>query len=153
LVDARFRFTGLLPSPNNPAADANGSILVRSGDRLPLVPQHQIKAGIDYFVTPGWEVAGEVVAFSSQFFAGDESNQNPTLPPYWVANLHTSYQVTDQVQIFADLQNLFDKRYATYGTFFQPSAVANAIPVRLSDARTITLAQPLSIYGGIRITW
>lgn len=153
LVDARFRFTGLLASPNNPAADANGSILVRSGDRLPLVPQHQIKAGIDYFVTPGWEVAGEVVAFSSQFFAGDESNQNPTLPPYWVANLHTSYQVTDQVQIFADLQNLFDKRYATYGTFFQPSAVANAIPVRLSDARTITLAQPLSIYGGIRITW
>jgi iron complex outermembrane receptor protein len=152
-VDATFRFTGLLSSPNNPAADANGNILVRSGARLPLVPQHQLKAGIDFFATPRWDIAGEIVAFSSQFFAGDESNQNPTLPPYWVANLHTSYQVTDQIQLFADLRNLFDKRYATYGTFFQPSAVANAIAIRLSDARTITLAQPLSIYAGVRITW
>lgn len=152
-VDATFRFTGLLPSPNNPAADTNSNILVRPGDRLPLVPRHQFKAGVDYLATPSWDIAGEIVAFSSQFFAGDEANQNPPLPAYWAANLHTAYQITEQIQLFADIRNLFDQRYAAYGTFFQPSAVANAIPVRFTDPRTITLAQPLSIYAGIRITW
>jgi iron complex outermembrane receptor protein len=152
-VDATFQFTGLLASPNNPAADTNGNILVRSGARLPLVPRHQFKAGIDYFVTPSWEVAGELVAFSGQFYAGDESNQNPKLPAYWVANLHTAYQITDRIQVFADVRNLFDKRYATYGTFFEPSGVANAIAIALKDPRTITLAQPLSIYAGLKFTW
>jgi iron complex outermembrane receptor protein len=152
-VDATFQFTGLLASPNNPASDTNGNILVRSGARLPLVPRHQFKTGVDYFVTPSWEVAGELVAFSDQFYAGDESNQNPKLAAYWVANLHTAYQITDQIQVFADVRNLFDRRYATYGTFFEPNGVRNAIGVALSDPRTITLAQPLSIYAGLRITW
>ncbi|MBV9016551.1 MAG: TonB-dependent receptor, partial [Alphaproteobacteria bacterium] len=152
-VDATFRFTELLPSPNNPAADVNGNVLVHPGDRLPLVPRHQFKAGVDYAVTPRWEVSSEIVALSSQFFDGDQSNQNAPLPAYWVANVHTSYQVTEQIQLFADIRNLLNKRYATYGTFFEPSAVANAVPVPFSDPRTITLAQPLSIYAGIRVTW
>jgi iron complex outermembrane receptor protein len=153
LVDATFQFTGLLPSPNNPAADANGNILVHSGARMPLVPRHQFKTGVDYAVTPRWDLAGEIVAFSSQFFAGDESNQNPQLPAYWVANLHTAYQITDGIQFFADLRNLFNRRYATYGTYFETGAVRNAIAVALNDPRTITLAQPLSVYAGIKMTW
>jgi iron complex outermembrane recepter protein len=120
---------------------------------MPLVPRHQFKTGVDYAVTSRWELAGEIVAFSSQFFAGDESNQNPQLPAYWVANLHTSYQITDGIQFFADLRNLFNRRYATYGTYFETGAVRNAIAVALTDPRTITLAQPLSVYAGIKMTW
>ena len=67
--------------------------------------------------------------------------------------MHTAYQITDRIQVFADVRNLFDKRYATYGTFFEPSGVANAIAIALKDPRTITLAQPLSIYAGLKFTW
>ena len=51
------------------------------------------------------------------------------------------------------MRNLFDRRYAAYGTFFEPSGVRNAISVALNDPRTITLAQPLSVYAGIKMTW
>ena len=99
------------------------------------------------------EVGADLAAFSSQVYAGDESNQNRRLPAYWTANLHTSYEIAEHVQLFADITNLFDRRYATYGTFFDTSGVANAIPVRLADPRTITLAQPRAIYGGIKLSW
>ncbi len=153
LVDATFQFSGLLASPNSPSADADGNIRVRSGDRIPLVPLQQFKAGVSYFITPEWQLGADIVAFSSQFYAGDESNQNTQLPAYWAVNLRSSYQVTDNLQVFADIRNLFNRRYATYGTYFEPSSVANAIPVSLNDPRSITLAQPFSVYAGIKMTW
>jgi iron complex outermembrane receptor protein len=153
LVDATFQFTGLLASPNNPSADANGNILVRSGNRIPLVPLHQFKAGASYFFTPKWELGADIIVYSNQFYAGDEANQNKQLPAYWATNVHSSYQFTEHLQVFADIRNLFNRRYAIYGTYSQPNSVANAIPVALNDPRTVTLAQPLSIYGGIKMSW
>jgi iron complex outermembrane receptor protein len=153
LVDATFRFAGTLPSPNSPSADASGSIQVRPGDRMPLVPLHQVKLGADCFVTPAWQIGADLVAYSSQSFAGDESNRNKPLAAWWSVNLHSSYQVNERVQVFGDIRNLFNRRYATYGTYFEPASVANAIPLALNDPRSVTLAQPLSVYGGVRVTW
>jgi iron complex outermembrane receptor protein len=152
-VDATFRFAGTLASPNNPAANADGDILVRPGNRIPLIPRDQLKAGFDYRLTPEWKVGADVVAFSSQFYAGDEGNQNRRLPSYWVVNLHTSYQVGEHVQLFADVKNLFNRRYATYGAFYEVAGTKDAIGVPLTDPRMVTLAQPLSLYGGVKITW
>ena len=64
----------------------------------------------------------------------------------WVLN--TSYQITPNLQVFGLITNLTNNRYTTFGTFFEPGLVANRYPV--SDVRTTTLAQPLSIYGGLR---
>jgi len=153
LVDATFRFTDMLASPNNPAADLNGNILVSSGDRIPLVPRHQIKAGFDYKLTPEWKLVADLVGFSSQFYAGDEGNQNRRLPAYWVANLHTSYQLSEHIQIFADLKNVFNRKYATYGSYYDVSGAQTATSLLFSDPRTVTLAQPFSAYGGVKITW
>ncbi len=44
-------------------------------------------------------------------------------PGYFLANLHTSYKVTDKITIFGLVNNLFDTRYYTYGTFGPVSAV------------------------------
>ena len=43
MVDATYQFTGLLASPNNPSANANGDILVTPGKQIPGIPLHQIK--------------------------------------------------------------------------------------------------------------
>ena len=64
-------------------------------------------------------------------------------------NLNTSYQVTRNLQIFGLVTNLTNNRYASFGTFIQPNA-AFANVANLSDPRTTTLAQPLSVYGGIK---
>jgi hypothetical protein len=39
---------------------------------------------------------------------------------------------------------------ATFGTYFDPQAIANAIPNPPIDHRTITPAQPLAVYIGLR---
>jgi len=48
------------------------------------------------------------------------------------------------------VNNLFNRKFATFGTYFDPQAIANAIPNAPTDHRTITPAQPLSVYVGLR---
>ncbi|KST57450.1 TonB-dependent receptor [Methylobacterium sp. GXS13] len=147
LIDATFQFNGTLSSPNNPLAD-DGAIQVRRGNVVPLVPTHQFKTGFDYFITPAWQVGLYLQAFSSSYYRGDESNLNRKLPPYYVMNFQTKYQVTKNLEVFGLITNLTNNRYTTFGTFAEPGAVAGNL--RISDPRTTTLAQPFSIYGGIR---
>ncbi|ACA15214.1 TonB-dependent receptor [Methylobacterium sp. 4-46] len=152
LIDATFQFQGELSSPNNPLASGDGLIRVRPGNKVPLVPEHQIKAGFEVAVTPEWRLGMNVAAFSSSFFRGDESNLNRKLAPYALVNLTTSYQVSREVQLFGLVTNLTNTRVANFGTFIEPSA-AFANRYALTDPRSTTLLQPLSVYGGMRVTW
>ncbi len=149
-IDATFQSRLTLSSPNNPAADANGNIFVVPGDRIPAVPRHRFKAGAEYAVTEPWKIGADLNVVGSQYLVGDQSNQNPKLPAYWVVNLHTSYQVSKHVELFGLVQNLFDRRYYTFGTFFDP----NAIPfLGLTDHRTLAPGMPLAAYAGLRATF
>ncbi|MCJ2082748.1 TonB-dependent receptor [Methylobacterium sp. J-090] len=150
LIDATFRFNGTLSSPNNPLS-VDGAIDVVPGNKVPLIPDHQFKVGFDVEVLPRWRVGMAMQAFSSAYYRGDESNLNRKLPAYYVLNLNTSYRVNRNLELFGYATNLTNNRYTTFGTFFEPGLVANRYPV--SDVRTTTLAQPLSIYGGIRYTF
>jgi iron complex outermembrane recepter protein len=150
-IDATFQFTGDIASPNNPSADANGNVHVTPGKRIPGIPQHQFKAGADYAVTPAWKIGADIIAVGSQFYVGDQANQNDKLPAYWLANLHTSYELRKDVQIFGLVNNVFNQKFATHGTYFEPQSVANAgLPIALTDQRMQTPVQPLSIYVGLR---
>ncbi|MCJ2059596.1 TonB-dependent receptor [Methylobacterium sp. J-048] len=161
LIDATFQFKGTLSSPNNPLASTgasggalsgdivpNGGILVRPGNKMPLVPDHQIKAGFEYNITPEWRFGVNVQAFSSSYYRGDESNLNRKLPAYYVMNLTTKYQLTKNLEIFGLITNLTNNRYTTFGTFAETGAVAGNLSI--NDPRTTTLAQPLSIYAGFK---
>ncbi|MCJ2049296.1 TonB-dependent receptor [Methylobacterium sp. J-070] len=146
LIDATYQFNQTLSSPNNPLSD-DGAIFVKKGDKVPLVPDHQIKAGFEYNITPNWRFGLNVSAFSSSYFRGDDSNLNRKLPAYYVMNLTTKYQVTKNLEIFGLITNLTNNRYANFGTFVEPGAVAGNLSI--NDPRTTTLAQPLSIYAGL----
>jgi len=147
LIDATFQFNGTLSSPNNPLA-VDGAIQVTRGNTVPLVPNHQIKAGFDYYITPDWQVGLYLQAFSSSFYRGDESNLNRKLPPYYVLNFQTKYQVTKNLEVFGLITNLTNNRYATFGTFAETGPVTASLSI--NNPRTTTLAQPLSIYGGFK---
>jgi iron complex outermembrane receptor protein len=151
-VDATFQTTTTLPAPNNPAASfdnqGNPFIVVTPGDHLPNVPQHRFKAGIEYAATDAWKLGIDVNAVGSQFATGDQSNQNPKVPPYAVVNLHGSYQVTKNVELFALVQNLFNQHYYTTGTFFDPKSVP--LSLGLSDPRMFVPGTPLAAYAGLR---
>ena len=116
-MDARF-LDALQVGSNSPFADADGNIQILPGNQIPAIPRNRIKAGIDYSITDAFKVGGDALFVSSQYFVGDESNQAPRLPSYAVFNLHASYQINKTFQIYGRVDNVFDNRYATYGTFF-----------------------------------
>jgi hypothetical protein len=54
------------------------------------------------------------------------------------------------VQIFLLLNNVLARKYALFGTYFDPSAAANVrLPTMLTGHRSEVLGQPLSVYGGM----
>jgi iron complex outermembrane recepter protein len=149
-VDATFRNALILSSPNNPFADANGNIFVVPGDHIPAVPNYRFKAGAEVKVTDAWTLGADINAIGSQYLAGDQSNQNPTVPAYWLVNLHSSYQVTKNIEIFGLVRNLFNQRYYSFGTFFQ----TDSFPfLNLTDPRTFVPGAPLAAYAGLRASW
>jgi iron complex outermembrane recepter protein len=154
-VNATFQFNGLISSPQNPFADANGNIVVKPGDNIPGIPRNQAKFGADYWFTSKLKVGGDVAIVGSQYFVGDQSNQNPQLPLYWFANLHAYYQVADHVQVFGMINNVFNNHYAPYGTFFDLGTDSQFATSRFftSNPQAITPAQPLAVYAGVKITF
>ncbi|HZC97283.1 MAG TPA: TonB-dependent receptor, partial [Bradyrhizobium sp.] len=125
------------------------------GDHIPAVPRDRVKAGIDYALTDEFKIGGDVLYVGSQYFVGDASNQFMQLPSYTVVNLHASYQVTKNVQIYARANNIFDNRYATYGTFFDTGNVPNFANggAPFTDARSLSPARPRAFYAGLKATF
>lgn len=154
LVDARFLDT-LQVGSNSPFADANGNVQILPGNRIPAIPRNRIKAGFDYSVTDAFKLGGDALFVASQYFVGDESNQAQRLPSYAVFNLHASYQIDKTFQIYARADNIFDNRYATYGTFFNTGAVPNFANggAPFTDARSVSPARPRAFYAGLRATF
>jgi outer membrane receptor protein involved in Fe transport len=154
LVDARF-LDALTLGSNSPFADTNGNIQVVPGDQIPAIPRNRVKAGIDYSITDAFKVGGDALYVSSQYFVGDESNQAPKLPSYAVFNLHASYQVSKTVQIYARADNIFNNLYATYGTFFDTSALPNFANggAAFTDPRSVSPARPRAFYTGMKVTF
>ncbi|MEA2841376.1 MAG: iron complex outerrane recepter protein [Methylobacteriaceae bacterium] len=147
LVDATFRSNIQLASPFNPVADANGNINVVPGDRLPSIPRNRIKVGCDYFLTDKWKVGADASFVGSSYLRGDEINLLPKIPAYQVVNLRTSYQIDKNVQVYGIVENLLDRRYATFGTLFDTQAIG-FLP--FTDPRTVSPAQPFSAYVGVK---
>ncbi len=152
-VDAIFLSNLTIPSPNNPFAGAGGNIFVHPGDHIPTIPAHRFKAGVDYEMTDAWKIGADAVLASGQYFFGDESNQNPKLPGYSVFNLRTSYEISHGVTFYGLINNLFDRKYATYGAFYNTNIadVSGNASTNLTNPAMITPAQPLSVYGGIKL--
>jgi iron complex outermembrane receptor protein len=149
-VDATFQSVIPLSSPNNPAADANGNVLVTPGDHIPAVPRYRFKAGAEYSLTDSWKIGADLNVVGSQYLFGDQSNQNPQVPAYWVVNAHTSYQIDKNIEVFGLVQNLFNQRYYAYGLFFE----TNSFPyLNLTDPRSFVPGMPLAAYAGVRARW
>lgn len=150
-------------SPNNPAAgecaepvDADEDdvcLQVHKGDRIPGIPQHLFKAGFDYWLTHKWKFGADLIAASSQYLYGDENNSNKPLAGYAKVNLHTSYDLTDHVQIYGLIDNLFDTHFGTYGTLFDTEEASDASlgEINFSNPRSITPSMPFAAYGGIKV--
>lgn len=142
-----------VPNPVEPDNDEARLIFVRPGDQLPGVAPHQVKLGFNWMVTPQWKVGALMRYSTGKFLVGDESNLNPRTSSYAVFGFNTSYQITENIQVFGYVENLLDKRYATFGTFSPVSEVPIIGLPNASNNRSLAPGAPVAGFGGLRITW
>jgi iron complex outermembrane receptor protein len=155
-VEATYRFSGAFASDSSPFADDDGNVQIRSGDRIGGIPAGRFKAGADYSVTSALTVGADVLSVSSQRRVGDESNQDAQIPSYTVAGLHAAWDFGRGLTLFGRVDNLFDRRYATFGTYFEADGIANLHPSPLPanpSPNSDTPSAPRSFAIGLRARW
>ncbi len=140
-IDATFRTPLTLSSPANPTAADNGTIAVEPGDRLPGIPRHSGTVSVDY-AGRGWSLGGDLIARAGQRLVGDEGNGVAPLGGYLIINARAGVTLLKEIRLVGEVRNLFDRRYATFGTF---SDVAE-FPIRevpgASDPRAVGPGAP-----------
>jgi iron complex outermembrane recepter protein len=150
-VDATFRSAFSLSSPFNPGADANGNIFVSRGDQLPNIPHQLGKLVVGYQVTPELHLSLDARLVSEQFLRGDEANLQKPLAGYTVFGAEAEYQLTRSVGLYLSAQNLFDRHYATFGLYSDPTG-NGALP-QFTDPRFIVPAEPFALSAGIHLAF
>ena len=147
-IEAEFRSALTMSSPNNPTADANGDIHVKSGDSMPGIPKHNLKLGTDYDFTTKFSMGVDAIVNSEQYYRGDESNDLGQISGYTVVNLHTDYQVTPNIKFFAKVDNLFDKDYSNFGLLGEPDEIFPTF----NDPRFEGVGAPRAGWVGVKVS-
>ena len=97
---------------------------VQPGDLLPSSPLHHARGALGYSRTIGRHFVidglADITGVSGQFLRGDEVNQLPEIPGYTVTGLH-AHASWDRYGLQLDIDNLFDRRYYTFGIVAQNS--------------------------------
>jgi outer membrane receptor protein involved in Fe transport len=116
-LDARYRRGFVENSPSNSTADANGAIVVAAGSRIPGLPRQMLKLRAEADMTPGFALAVDLALSSAIHARGDENNRDAggRVPGYAVVNLDARWQVGKNLRWFGRVDNLFDRRYASFG--------------------------------------
>jgi outer membrane receptor protein involved in Fe transport len=100
-----------------------GTIQIRPGNRIPLIPRHMLKAHADYRATPALSVSLDVIAVGSSYARGNENNAHASDGGFYLGtgrsggyallNLGSRYQVDPRLLFFAQINNLLDRKYST----------------------------------------
>ena len=110
-LDATFRESFSVPSPNNPAA-VDGEIAVEPGDRLPLIPERLLKAGLRLTASERLTFGLEILNASGAFFRGDEGNVTEDLEDYTLLNARMELALGERASLFVTIDNLLDEEYS-----------------------------------------
>ena len=170
-VDATYQSSFLVSAASNSTADADGNIVVRPGDRIPLIPRHTGRLVLDYQLSPRWDVGGSAIAASGSYLHGNENNANQAggtnaggayiegtgwIAGYLVVNLQTTYRLSKRLEFFARLANLLDRDYATAGFLtsnsFTPSGALIPNPANWPNENAVSPGEPRAVWAGLRVT-
>jgi iron complex outermembrane recepter protein len=137
-VDATFQTEAAIINLSNSSSRKQQGLsnvfFVEPGDRIPGVPQHSFRAGVGLDVTPRLNLSLQMVGQASSFVRVNENNEHQPggtdadgtlrnrpyigrgeLESFAVFNFDGSYQFTEQLSAFAQIDNLFDTDYQTAG--------------------------------------
>jgi vitamin B12 transporter len=111
-LDAQYSFTD---ARNRSEGTANfGRFLARR-------PQHSLSALVDWTAPAGWSLGATLAHVSSSF---DNASNSQRLPGYVTADIRGSWPVTQRLEIYGRVTNLFDEVYETARLYGQPGRQA-----------------------------
>ena len=121
---AEFRRDFLVSSPNHPVRDpgdpgqpAAATREVHKGDRIPLIPRQQARATLGWS-HPTFALELEVLGRGDSRYRGDESNEDPErLDGFVIANLDASWTPRPGIELYAGVDNVFDRDVETFGVY------------------------------------
>lgn len=159
-------------STNDGGLGMDGNIALQPGDQIPQIPRNLLKAYVEYQPTSKISVDLDFDAVGRSFARGNENNLDKPdgvyylgqgfSPGYGVVNLGGHYQIQKRVQLFVQINNLFNHRYYTAaqlgpspydngGNFISrpfPS-VDGEFPIRTTTF--FAPGAPIGAWGGIRV--
>ena len=101
----------------------DGLIQIQPGDRIPLIPQHLLKAFADFQATRKLSLDLDFVAVCRSYARGNENNQSHldgvsylgpgTFPGYGVVDRAAHYQLHKRLQLFIEVDKVLDHHYYT----------------------------------------
>ncbi|WP_299179009.1 TonB-dependent receptor [uncultured Neptuniibacter sp.] len=144
-MDATFQTAFDSVSNNNPLGDTRS---VERGDSIPGLPNHNLKLVADWAVTPKLDLGAEVSYQSSQYYRGDEANENEKVDGFALLNLRGVYKLKNNIEVFGRIDNLFDKEYETFGVYGESDEVLE--DQGIDDHRFVGPGKPRSAVIGIR---
>jgi outer membrane receptor protein involved in Fe transport len=150
-IEATFEDSFKALSPNHAFADDEGEIRVRSGDRIPGIPQHQFKLSSDYQFSSGLSLGLDILSNGNQVLRGDESNQLDEVSGYTMVSLRARYSVNEKLEVFAKIDNLFDREYESFGLLGEePAELEVSIIEDLTNPVFLGAGAPRAAFLGLR---
>ena len=147
---AQFLSAFTAASPDNPAADEDGRIAVEPGARLPGLPVHRAVASVAY-AAQGLTLRASVQAQSGQWRMGDEANLDQRVPGFARLDIGAAMDLGAGLSAFADVTNVLDQRYASFGTYSEVEAIRLAEAPNATDPRANTPGAPRRFLIGLRV--
>jgi outer membrane receptor protein involved in Fe transport len=157
-IDATFDDDFVVNSPNHPVFEhqplssaivGEDKLLVSSGSSIPGIPRHQLNLGIDFSLHDRFEWGADVLVRSGVYLRGDEANLLDRTDGYAILNLRGAWHVSDNVMLFARVENVFDEDYATFGLLGDPGEVF----AEFTDPRFLGAGPPRGAWVGARVKW
>lgn len=155
---ATYQTSFVASSAANSSADTNNNIFVQAGHQIPGMPRHTLKLRLGHDVHAQWNLGVSAQLTSAIYARGDENNQDATgqIAGYALVNLDTRYQFSRDLELFARVNNLFNRTYANFGTlghnaFTGPGQTFNgASPAK---EQFLGYGAPLGAWLGLRYRW
>lgn len=155
---------------SNSVGEANGGTGIytaKPGDRIPVIPQHQVKLRGQFAATPSWNIGANIVGYSSQYVLGNEGNNhtanaaicnggadcavgNGKISGYVVVNLDTQYNFGNGWKMFAKATNIFDREYNLSGRLAESLFTANGAFGEEAKVLSLLPGPPRAVWLGLR---
>ena len=129
-LDATYRSAESIDGSGNSSNDAaaaglpgtDGSIAIRPGDRIPLLPRRILKLAADWAIDARWRMGVDLAATSGANARGNENGLHQPDGLYYtgpgrsaghaVLNLGVDYRPIARWKLFLQIDNLLNRRYA-----------------------------------------